>query len=148
MSDKAIIEVNGVKLEVDLRHARRIEEMKVGDRVRVLRREGYAKEIVVSHGTIVGFEPFKELPTIIIAVMKVDWNSAGIEFVYFNSQTEGVEIIKSLDDDELAIDKADFVAKIDREIEKKGQELDELTRKKKFFLDHFRLYWQHEGITA
>ena len=33
---KRIIEVNGVKLEVDMRYARKIEELRVGSRVKVL----------------------------------------------------------------------------------------------------------------
>lgn len=36
MDQKRIIEVNGVKLEVDLRNARRVDEFRVGSPVKVL----------------------------------------------------------------------------------------------------------------
>jgi hypothetical protein len=39
MTEKTIIEVSGVKLEVDLRQARRIEEIRIGDRVKVLTKD-------------------------------------------------------------------------------------------------------------
>ena len=35
MADKRIIEINGVKLEVDMTTARRIDEFRVGDTVKV-----------------------------------------------------------------------------------------------------------------
>lgn len=52
---KTIIEVNGVKLEVDLRTARRIDEIRIGDRVKVLIK-GYS-DYKVHAGTVIGFEP-------------------------------------------------------------------------------------------
>ena len=36
MEEKRIIEVNGIKMEVDLRNAKRIDQFKVGDSVKVL----------------------------------------------------------------------------------------------------------------
>ena len=38
MENKRIIEINGIKLEVDLTTAKRIDEFKVGDNVKVLRK--------------------------------------------------------------------------------------------------------------
>lgn len=38
MSETTIIEINGVKLEIDLRHAKRIDNLRVGDTVKVLRK--------------------------------------------------------------------------------------------------------------
>ena len=56
-----IIEVNGIKLEVDLRTAKRVDQLRVGDRVKVLNKayDGYE----VLPGTVVCFEPFEKLPT-------------------------------------------------------------------------------------
>ena len=36
MDNKKIVEVNGIKLEVDMRYAKRIDEFRVGDTVKVL----------------------------------------------------------------------------------------------------------------
>src|SRR5690606_28503543 len=70
--EKTIIEVNGVKLEVDLRTAKRVDELRVGDRVKVLTKD-YRGEYEVHAGTIVGFEPFENLPTVIVAYLKRDY---------------------------------------------------------------------------
>lgn len=135
-----IIEINGVKLQVDMRYAKRIEEITVGSRVKVLRKT-YSENYEVLHGVIIGFEPFEKLPTIIVAAAKVDYSTAQIEFIYYNAKTEGVEIVVAHDDDLAALDKNDFVAKCDREIDKKRTEIAELENRKQFFLAKFGIYW-------
>ncbi len=143
MSERTIIEVNGVKLEVDLRHARRIEEIRIGDRVKVLRTEGYTdKSHKVYAGTVVGFEPFEKLPTVIVAYLQTDWHNVGVQFVYFNAQTKDVEIIKAIDDDQLDVNKADILAKMDREIQRKRDETTDLAARRAYFLAQFRAYWE------
>lgn len=139
MSDKTIIEVNGIKLEVDLRTARRVDELRVGDRVKVLIK-GYS-DYKVHAGTIVGFEPFAALPTIIVAYVDRDYSSCSVKFVYFNSQTKETEIVKAIDDDQLDIDKAGVLQLFDRDIQKKREELEDIERKKAFFLENFKAYW-------
>ena len=91
MSDeKQIIEVNGVKLEVDMRHARRIEELRVGSRVKVLDSRGYGGA-EVHPGIVVGFEPFPSKPTIIIAFVKAAYNDVGLLILNYNADTEKVD---------------------------------------------------------
>ena len=102
-SNTTVIEINGVKLEVDLRTARRVENIRVGTRVKVLQKK-YSDSYEIRHGVVIGFEPFLELPTIIIAVAKIEYNSATVEFVYFNSKSEGIQIVVSCDDDLAALD--------------------------------------------
>jgi len=140
MSDRTIIEVNGVKLEVDLRTARRVDEIRVGDRVKVLVKTAYSDHKVYS-GTVIGFEPFQALPTIIVAYLEVDYSGASVKFVYFNAKTEGVEIIKAIDDDVLDIDKSGVLQRMDHEIEKKLAEVEDLRSKRAFFLANFKAYW-------
>ena len=108
-----VIEINGVKMEVDLRHAKRIDEIRVGDRVKVLLKmyDGYK----VYPGVVVGFEAFEKLPTIIVAYIKADFVSASVEFLYFNSETKDKEIIKAIDDDQLELSHKDTMAHFDRE---------------------------------
>lgn len=136
---KTIIEVNGVKLEVDLRTAKRVDELRVGDRVKVLIK-GYS-EYKVHAGTIVGFEPFQNLPTVIVAYLEHDWASVGVKFLYFNAQTKETEIVKAIDDDQLDINKADILQRFDKEIAKKHEEAEDLERRRKFFVDNFKAYW-------
>jgi hypothetical protein len=139
-TSKTVIEINGVKMEVDLRHARRIENIAVGSRVKVLRKKYSGYEVL--QGIVIGFEPFKELPTIIIAVANIDYSKAEIEFIYYNAKTEETEVVVSSDDDMAALDKNDFVAKVDRDIAKKENEIAELNDRKNYFLSKFKAYWE------
>ena len=139
MKETTVIEVNGVKLEVDLRSARRIENITVGSRVKVLKKQYDGHK--VKHGVVIGFEPFTQLPTIIICVMEDNWNAAKLEFVYYNAETKETEVVVARDDDEHALDKNDVCAKIDREIAKKESEIQELRDRKSYFLDKFATYW-------
>lgn len=136
-----LIEINGTKLEVDLRVATRVETLKVGTRVKTLNKK-YGDTYEVRHGIVIGFEPFKELPTIIIAVATLDYNQAKIEFLYYNSKSQDVDIVVALDDDLAALDKQVFCDFIDREIVKKQTEIAELESRRAYFLDKFASYWQ------
>lgn len=144
-SEKRIIEIGGVKMEVDLRYAKRIDELHVGDRVKVLVKEYTSYKVYP--GTIVGYEAFEKLPTIIVAYFKKDYSNANIEFLYFNSETKDVEIVKAMDGDLLGLDKADALKQFDNEIRKKNNELQDLLRKKQYFLDNFGKYWADLELT-
>lgn len=137
--EKTIIEVNGIKLEVDLRTAKRIDTLRVGDRVKVLLKE--YSDYRVYAGTVIGFEPFAILPTVIVAYLKNDYNGPEVKFIYFNAQSKEVEIVKAIDDDQLNIDKATVVQRMDREIEKKLAEVEDMRAKKAYFLENFKAYW-------
>ncbi len=91
--NKRIIEVNGVKIEVDLRSAKRIDEFKVGDTVKVLDNRNDKNELRT--GVITDFANFKELPTIMVAVYKAGdyWSKPTVEFIPYNANTENIEIV-------------------------------------------------------
>ena len=93
--ETTIIEINGVKLEVDLRHAKRIDELTIGSPVKCLvkKYESYA----VYPGIIIGFEPFLSLPTIVVAYLETDTYNADIKFVAFNTNTKDFEIVLDVD---------------------------------------------------
>lgn len=137
--NKKIIEINGVKIEVDLRTAKRIDEFKVGDSVKVLQKNG--SDYNVSAGVIIDFVMFKELPTIQIAIFKSDYWGQTISFINFNSQTKDVEIA-AVSEHELVLEKDRVIDKINREIEKKQSEIDELQTKKDYFVKHFKKYFK------
>lgn len=146
MNDKHVIEINGVKMEVDLRHARRIDTMRVGDRVKVLTKL-YGGEYKIHAGTIIGFEPFKELPTIVVAYLDVSYAEATVKFLYFNAASKDVEIVVAVDDDTLDVNKAGVLAHMDRAIQRKQDEVEDLKLKRAFFLANFRAYWpEHAPI--
>lgn len=136
---KTIIEVNGVKLEVDLRSARRIDEIRVGDRVKVLLKTYDSYKVCA--GTVVGFEPFEKLPTIVVAYVEVDYNKSDVKFLHFNSQTKDTEIIKAIDADHLDIDRATVLDQLDRQVAVHRRGIEDLEARRKYFLDHFSAYW-------
>lgn len=138
--DKQIIEINGIKLEVDTRHARRIDSFRLGDKVKVLVPD-YEKKRTVCPGVIVGFEDFQSLPTIVIAYLTCDYGNSKLKFLSFNSELDGYDIVLS-DDDYLPIEKDYVIDRMDREIATKEAELDTLKAKKKYFLDHFNRYFE------
>lgn len=130
-----IIEINGVKLEVDLRHAKRIHELRIGSRVKCLIKTYDSFKTLP--GVVVGFEPFVKRPTIVVAYLDTDYASAALKFVSFNQDTKDFEIVADVDNNALEIDKADIITKMDREYTKKENELKELAERKAFFLTHF-----------
>lgn len=140
-NDIRIIEINGIKLEVDLRTARRIDQFKIGDNVKVLRGSGSSMEVLA--GVIIEFVNFKELPTIQVAVFKSDYWGTKIEFLNINSKTEGIEIV-GVSQHELVLEKARVIDKMNDEITKKKNELDEIVNKKEYFLKHFAKYFKDE----
>ena len=141
--ETTIIELNGVKLEVDLRTAKRVDTMRVGDRVRLLEKSTYSGDVTVHHGIIAGFEPFPSAPTIIVAYLKTAYKETTIEFVYLNTASEESkrwEVVPSIDND-LPVNKEDVVASINRKIEGKMAEIQDLERQRDYFLREFGKYF-------
>lgn len=137
---KRIIEVNGIKLEVDLRHAKRIDEFKVGSAVKVLVKEYSSYK---SHfGMIVGFDEFKALPTIIVAYIDPGaWSSDPLKLVYINEKTENVEICAQ-DQNDVCVEKGDILDQFDRQMLKKKEEIRDIEVKKKYFIDMFGRFFE------
>lgn len=138
MTDSKIIEINGMKFEVDERTAtlRQLSTISVGSRVKVLKDER------VYYGVIIGFEPFPENPVVIVAYIDTTYYSspADIKFLYYSSKSKE-QVIVSTEEDKLGIEKEDIVMRIERDISKKEQEIRELNDKKNYFLKQFRSYW-------
>ena len=133
------VEVNGVKLEVDMRTARKVEQYRVGDRVKVLVKESYGAKYTPHPGVIVGFDAFEKLPTITVAYLSVDYSKAEIKFAYLNAQSEDVEITSDFAD--ILVDKGRVSDLIEKAIESKRAEIDDLERKRAYFEAHFARYF-------
>lgn len=136
MEEKRIVEINGMKLEVDMRYARRIDEFKVGDTVKVLDKRNDKNEMRT--GVITDFANFKELPTIMVAIYKAGsyWDSPSIEFIPFNAETEDIEIV-GVSAEEIIVSRETIVQKFDDEIAKKRDELNDLIIKRDTFVKYF-----------
>lgn len=140
-SEKRIVEINGVKMEVDLSTCRRIDEFRVGDAVKILHKGNDYRSDTIFVGTIVEFVNFKELPTIKIAVFKQDYHgSAEIEFIYYNKNTREYEIIPAMKSD-LTLEKSAVVDKFNNKIEEKKNEIAELAAKRDWFIAHYGKYF-------
>jgi hypothetical protein len=134
--NKRIVEIDGVKLEVDLRSAKVVENYKVGDPVRVLHSgDGYRSGI--KPGVIVGFCEFGENPAIEILELDVDYTSINFRTVTIISGRDNKVQIAPYDQYEGLISQSDVVTRFDRKIQEKELELADLKLKKKYFIDDF-----------
>lgn len=145
--ETAQVEVNGVKLDVDLRYAKRVDTLRVGSKVKLLHKGDSYSGTKVYPGAVVGFEPFRDLPTIIVCYLKHDYSSnSKLQFAYVNSDTnDKYDIVASIDE-ELPIQKADVLSQFDRDIEKARAEIKDLELKRQFFLDHFNQYFEVAAV--
>ena len=137
MSDKQIVEINGIKMELDYREGTttRIDTYRVGSKVKVLTK-GYGDSYNVRPGVIVGFDEFKALPTIVIMCIGSGYGS-GVEYVGINAKTENIELISAEGDQELMAKRDDILATLQRGVELKRVELEQAEYNLKQFHRHF-----------
>ena len=130
------INVNGVRLEVDMRYAKRIDTFKVGDTVKVLDRRNDKNDM--RSGVITDFADFKDLPTMMVAVYKPGdyWSAPTIEFIPYNSDTKDIEIV-GVSAEEIMVSHETIVNKFDDQIAKKRDELNDLIVKRDTFVKYF-----------
>lgn len=145
-TEKTIIEINGVKMEVDLRNAKKIENYKVGDNVKVLIKEYESFKSYL--GTIIGFDNFKETPTIVIAYLKTDYSEATIKFAYYNSKSKDIELCH-LNEWDVPVSKPQVIDRFNILIENKKKEIQEMEQKMNIFERLFGKFFKDEfnGIT-
>jgi hypothetical protein len=138
--NRRIVEINGVKVEVDLRTAKTVDSYKVGDEVKLLIK-GYGETWTSYPGIIVGFDEFPSRPTLIIAYLKTGYGEGEIMFSYLNKDSKDVEIcpVNSLD---LVLDKNRTLDCIDTKIEKAKNDIADLEKKRRYFLSNFSNYFR------
>lgn len=81
---KRIIEVNGVKVEIDLRQAKQIETFAVGDTVKVFEKQ-YNDSYEVFPGVITGFAQCLDFASIEVIIMRVSYSEVKFENISINS---------------------------------------------------------------
>lgn len=138
MSDNKIIEINGVKFEVDARTAtlRQLSTISIGAKVKVL------KDDTVYYGVVIGFEPFAENPVVIICYMTSGsyYSPVDLKFLYYSSKSKE-QVVVSSEDDDAGVERDEIVHRIDHDIAKKQNEIKDLEDKKRYFLTKFKTYW-------
>jgi len=135
---KRIVEVGGVKVEVDLRTAKTVSEYKVGDKIKILCKE--YSEYKCYYGTIVGFDQFQTLPTIVVAYIKNSYSEANLCFVYLNSQSKDFEIAP-INDWEIDIDIEKIKNQFEYDIEQAKKVIDDKQKKYVWFMDNYNKFF-------
>lgn len=141
--DKRIVEINGVRMEVDLRTARIIENYRVGDSVKLLKKR-YGTDYDVLPAAIVGFTEFRQLPTIELLALRRD---GSIEFFTFNAKTEDVEIAP-FNRYEVTFERAAIMELLDTQVNKAREELRLAEAKRKAFVECFAKVFENEMVGA
>jgi hypothetical protein len=129
------IEINGVKFDVDLRTATRVETLKVGSRVKVLKKSYSGWDVFP--GVVVGFDPFKQLPTITVAYVA----SGTVSLLAYNEQSKETEIVAAYDDDKLELDRDWTIKALDRKIADAENALKVARETKDYFVSHFGAWY-------
>lgn len=138
-----IIEIGGIKMEVDMRRAVKVEYYKVGTKVRILKKtSSYGEgEYKTYGGVIVGFDQFKKQPSILIAYLKTDYSDTEIAFLTFNNKTKDVEICIA-EENFIPFKKATILTLLNNKIVEAEQSLLEAKAKKEYFEKNFNEYFK------
>jgi len=135
------IEINGIKVEVDLRTCKQISTYKIGDNVKVLRKE-YSNYNVYS-GVIIDFVNFKEKPALVVAYFVNAYDGVDVKFETITKETQDVEIAPCLPH-ELNINKDRVIDKFNLLIDKAKRAVDELEQKRDYFVNNFSKFFEKE----
>ena len=138
------IEIDGIKVEVDLRTAKKVDVYKIGDNVKVLKKT-YNNEHSVYSGVIVDFVAFKELPAIVVAYFEQDYNGVNIKFETITKESQGIEIAPCLPH-EMKINKARVIDKFNIAIASKQRDVDELVQKRDYFVENFSKFFEEATV--
>jgi hypothetical protein len=140
-----IVEINGVKMEVDLRHAKVIHEnLRIGTKVKLLAKSSYAAPSVHA-GVIVAFDMFPSQPTITVAYIKTGYGTESpLQFAHVNSGAEkNWELVPSVDDD-LPLAKVTVLEQMDRALEAARAKVLEIEHQRVYFVEHFGAFFEKQ----
>jgi hypothetical protein len=145
---KVTISIKGAEFVVSQDDARITSQLRVGDRVKVLTKT--YSDHAIHAGVVLGFLPFKELPSIEIAYIEKSYSGADLKFLTFNNETKDTEVLRISDEEEdlLLLDR-DLVHKhFTRERHKHELAISELHDKEEYFRKHFAVYWEQITVPA
>lgn len=136
---KRIVEINGIKVEVDLRTAKRIENFKVGDAVKLLVKN-YSDTFKSHPGVIVGFDEFQNRPTIIVAFIDSDYSTTALKFAYINKDSKDFELAV-MQEFETKLSYAEIQKQFDKKIDDRKLELNKAINEKDWFNENYKKYF-------
>lgn len=135
------VEINGIKVEVDLRTCKKIDTFKVGDNVKVLKKS-YGDNFQVYSGVIIDFVAFKERPALVVAYFDTSYSGTDIKFETITQDSKDIEIAPCLPH-ELKINRDRVIDKFDIAIVAKEREADDLRQKKDYFIQNFSKFFDN-----
>lgn len=134
MNDAQQFAVGAITLAATREVAMRAEVLTIGQTVRVLHKGKYGEGKKVSTGVIVGFEPFTNLPTIIVAYVDSEYGATEMKISAYNKDTaKDFEIIAAPSDSLLEIDRKKVVDLFASEERKLQASIDEVRAKRDYF---------------
>lgn len=137
-----VIEIGGIKMEVDMRRAVKIEYYKVGTNVRILKKSSsYGEDLKTFGGVIVGFDQFEKQPSILIAYLESSYGDTEIKFLTYNKQTKDVEICVA-DANFVPFQKSTVIQMLNNKISGAEHDLLEAKAKKEYFVKNFDKYFK------
>ena len=129
--NKRVIEINGVKLEIDLRQAKVVDQYKVGDPIKVLvKRYGDTWESFPA--VIIGVTEYKSRPTIELLYL----DGSTITFKSYNADSKDMEIAP-FSGYEYKFQKAEVLAKLDESVRQAENTLVTAKEKRDAFVNNF-----------
>lgn len=143
MSNTQTVEINGIRYEVKIDEATRIETFKIGDTVKILVKE-HSDSYKSYYGVLLGFDDFKDFPNIQVAYLDIGYSAAKINIIDINpsSEKENKYRISKVTDADLLINKSEVIQMMDMEIAKKMEDIKEIERKKNYFINRFEAYFK------
>lgn len=149
MNDQPKIEqfaIGSLVLAASREAAIRAEVLRVGDAVRLLEKPGSFGEAKVHTGVIVGFEPFKDMPTVQIAYIEHSYSKAELKLLAYTEGNEKYDVVAAPKDFLLEVERDRVLEYFDAETRKLQGEIDTLRRKRAYFEQHFgKLFAEIEG---
>jgi hypothetical protein len=110
--------------------------IKIGDKLRILKKASYSDPKVYD-GVVVGFEPFKELPSIVIAYFENEtYLNPDLKFLVWNEKTKDCEITQAIADP-LKNNARQFDQAMQAKAAKLRLEAQEIDHKLAYFRAHF-----------
>lgn len=136
------VEINGIKMEIDTRTAKRIDTYRVGDPVKVLVKR-YGDSFSIMPGIIIDFVEFEKRPTISVAYIEGE----ELKVLSINEDTKDTEIAPT-NVLELAVNEDDMLERIDRKIGAKQRELEDAIKMKELIKQRFKVYFEANAEMA
>lgn len=136
--------VGGHVFEISEPQMVRKQVLRVGDRVAVLEKGSSYTAPKIHDGVVIGFEPFRSLPSIKVAYVEVEYQKGSVKTLVFNDKSdEAFELVAAMDDrGPFEYQKA--LAMFDSQVADAERALEKITAERAYFIRH----WQRTMAVA